>query len=137
VSRAELRARMVAAQAVLADYQTAVASAPLSLPPGRKWMLRLAVVLGELLDVLGQPGLLGAVLPAPAVTLVASDVAIVGSALEDASQHIRERAANCPDCEASPAELCDGCSDRLARAEAYDRLVLQPHFVMRPGVAVG
>ena len=47
---AELAARRTAAAAVLADYRAAVASAPLTNPPGREWMLRLASVLGDLLD---------------------------------------------------------------------------------------
>jgi hypothetical protein len=34
---------------VLADYRAAVASAPLTNPPGREWMLRLASVLEDLL----------------------------------------------------------------------------------------
>jgi len=50
---AELNARRTAAAAVLADYKAALASAPLTSPPGREWMLRLASVLGDLLDVLG------------------------------------------------------------------------------------
>jgi len=46
---AELNARRTAAAAVLADYKAAVASAPLTRPPGREWMLRLASVLEDLL----------------------------------------------------------------------------------------
>ena len=46
---AELNARRTAAAAVLGDYRAAVASAPLTNPPGREWMLRLASVLGDLL----------------------------------------------------------------------------------------
>lgn len=41
---AEMAARRTAAAAVLADYKTELASAPLSRPPGREWMLRLASV---------------------------------------------------------------------------------------------
>ena len=52
---AELNARRTAAAAVLADYKAALASAPLTNPPGREWMLRLASVLGDLLEVLGGP----------------------------------------------------------------------------------
>lgn len=47
---AELNARRTAAAAVLGDYQAALASAPLGSPPGREWMLRLASVLGDLLE---------------------------------------------------------------------------------------
>ena len=46
---AELNARRTAAAAVLGDYKAALASAPLTNPPGREWMLRLASVLGDLL----------------------------------------------------------------------------------------
>jgi hypothetical protein len=53
---AELNARRTAAAAVLADYKAAVASAPVTSPPGREWMLRLASVLGDLLEVLDCPG---------------------------------------------------------------------------------
>lgn len=50
---------------------------------------------------------------------------VVLSALEDAAEHIRERAANCPGCDASVTELCDGCADRLHRADAYEALAGQ------------
>jgi hypothetical protein len=50
---AELNARRTAAAAVLGDYKAALASAPLSSPPGREWMLRLASVLEDLLAALG------------------------------------------------------------------------------------
>jgi len=49
---AELNARRTAAEAVLGDYKAAVASAPVTSPPGREWMLRLASVLGGLLGAL-------------------------------------------------------------------------------------
>jgi hypothetical protein len=48
----ELNARRTAAAAVLADYKAEVASAPLTRPPGREWMLRLASVLEDLVAVL-------------------------------------------------------------------------------------
>jgi hypothetical protein len=51
---AELPAWRTAAAAVLADYGVAVASAPLSQPPGREWMLRLADALGLVLDGLAD-----------------------------------------------------------------------------------
>ena len=108
---AELAARQTAAAAVLADYRAAVASAPLSRPPGREWMLRLAAVLGDLLDMLG-----------PAVVLDADHAATVLAALDDASDGIRDRAAYCPACTAHPADLCDECAGNLSRAEAYDHL---------------
>ncbi len=52
---AELNARRTAAAAVPADYKAELASAPLTSPPGREWMLRLASVLEDLLAVLGGP----------------------------------------------------------------------------------
>ena len=52
---AELGARRIAAAAVLGDYRAAVASAPVTRPPGREWMLRLASVLEDLLAELGDP----------------------------------------------------------------------------------
>jgi hypothetical protein len=51
---AELSARRTAAAAVLADYRAELASAPLTKPPGREWMLRLAEALGMLLDGLAD-----------------------------------------------------------------------------------
>ena len=51
----ELNARCIAAAAVLGDYKAVLASAPLASPPGREWMLRLASVLGDLLDALDDP----------------------------------------------------------------------------------
>lgn len=53
---AELNARRTAAVAVLADFKHALQSAPLSKPPGREWMFRLADVLDDLLDALDQAG---------------------------------------------------------------------------------
>jgi hypothetical protein len=68
--------------------------------------------LGQVLDVIdGQAAALGA-----------DQSATVLSALEDASDGIRERAAYCPACRTHPAALCDEDADRLSRAEAYDHL---------------
>src|SRR5260370_9834910 len=50
---AGLNARRAAA-AVLSDYKAALASAPLTSPPGREWMFRLAPVLEDLLAMLGD-----------------------------------------------------------------------------------
>lgn len=47
-----LNARIIAATAVLGDYKAAAASAPVSRPPGREWVLRLASVLEGLLEAL-------------------------------------------------------------------------------------
>ena len=43
-------------------------------------------------------------------------------ALDVAADYKRGRAANCPDCDASPADLCTTCEWRLARADEYDAL---------------
>jgi hypothetical protein len=51
----ELNARCIAAAAVLGDYKAEVASAPVTRPPGREWMLRLASVLEDLLTALDDP----------------------------------------------------------------------------------
>jgi hypothetical protein len=54
---AELDARRTAAAAVLTDFNRELHSAPLSNPPGREWMFRLADVLDDLLYALGTgPG---------------------------------------------------------------------------------
>jgi hypothetical protein len=50
---AELDAKRTAATAVLADFNRELHSAPLSKPPGREWIFRLADALGMLLDALG------------------------------------------------------------------------------------
>jgi hypothetical protein len=56
-SDAELDARRTAAAAVLDEYKATLASAPLSSPPGREWMLRLASVLEDLLATPDVPGI--------------------------------------------------------------------------------
>lgn len=71
-------------------------------------------LLGQVLDVI-----------AAGVCLDDDQAATVLAALDDAAGHIRERAANCPECAASPADLCDGCAGRLARSDAYDDLARQ------------
>ncbi len=43
---------IVAARAVLDGYRTALATAPLSQPPGREWMFRLSDALASVLDAL-------------------------------------------------------------------------------------
>ncbi len=50
---AELDARRTAATAVLTDFIRELHSAPLSKPPGREWIFRLADALRILLDALG------------------------------------------------------------------------------------
>ncbi len=54
MSAADLAARRAAAASVLADYNRELATAPLSRPPGREWMLRLADVLDDLLSALAR-----------------------------------------------------------------------------------
>jgi hypothetical protein len=51
-----------------------------------------------------------------------AQLATVLEALDVAAEYKRDRTANCPDCEASPAELCGICEWRLARADEYDAL---------------
>jgi hypothetical protein len=41
--------------------------------------------------------------------LTADQFATVLDALDVAAEHKRDQAANCPDCEASPAQLCSTC----------------------------
>ena len=67
--------------------------------------------LGQVLDVVNGH-----------TVLTPAQVATVLDALDVAADAKRDRAANCPDCEASPAELCGTCEWRLARAEGYDAL---------------
>jgi hypothetical protein len=89
---AELAARRTTAAAVLADYRTALASAPLANPPGREWMLRLADTLGMLLD---------------------------GLAVEDAPQGhegaaVHGLSCGCPDCDNDEDEpFCWTCGARV------------------------
>jgi hypothetical protein len=55
-------------------------------------------------------------------TLAAADVATVLDALDVAADYKRDRAATCPDCDASPADLCGTCEWRLTVADGYDAL---------------
>lgn len=50
------------------------------------------------------------------VGITADQRATVLDALDVAADAKRDRAANCPDCDASPAELCGTCEWRLACA---------------------
>lgn len=52
MTAAELAARRTMARAILDDFRRELAAAPLTQPPGREWMLRLATALGRLLDAL-------------------------------------------------------------------------------------
>jgi len=64
----------------------------------------------------------GLVTRAAAGRLTEAQCSTVLDALEVAAYTKRDTAANCPDCEASRAELCSTCEWRLARAEEYDAL---------------
>ena len=64
----------------------------------------------------------GLVTRAAAGRLTEAQRSTVLDALDVAADTKRDRAANCPDCKASPARLCSTCEWRLARAEAYDAL---------------
>jgi hypothetical protein len=57
-----------------------------------------------------------------AVGLGAGQLGTILDALDQAAEYKRDRAATCPDCDASPAELCGTCEWRLARADEYDAL---------------
>jgi hypothetical protein len=49
-----------------------------------------------------------------------ADALTVAAALDDAAELLRDRISYCLECGDTP--LCDGCTDRLARADAYDAL---------------
>jgi hypothetical protein len=83
------------------------------LPPSR--------LQAELVETRRQLGQVIAAIEGQAA-LDAGQAAIVLSALEDASEGIRERAAYCPACRSHPAELCEEDAERLSRADAYDHL---------------
>jgi hypothetical protein len=112
---AELEARRTAAVAVLADYRQELHAAPLSRPPGREWMLRLADVLGGLLAVLDS-----------VVALDQDQAATALDALDFAAEYRRYQASlTCEACATHPAELCEVHATALDRAEEYDRLARQ------------
>jgi hypothetical protein len=54
--------------------------------------------------------------------LTTERLAAVLDALDVATDELRDRAANCGDCDADPAELCGTCENRLARAEGWDKV---------------
>ena len=54
--------------------------------------------------------------------LTQAEIATVLDALDVAADYKRDRAASCPDCDASPADLCGTCEWRLAVADEYDAL---------------
>lgn len=85
------------------------------LPPSR-----MAAELAETRHQLGQ-----------VLAAIADQAATVLAALEDASEGIRQRAAYCPACRRHPADLCEEDADRLARADAYDRLAAKLREVVQ------
>jgi hypothetical protein len=54
--------------------------------------------------------------------LAPEQLATVFDALDVGADYKRDRAATCPDCDASRAELCGTCEWHLARADEYDAL---------------
>jgi hypothetical protein len=48
-------------------------------------------------------------------------LAAVLDALDFAADELRDRVANCGDCDQHPAGLCETCANRLARAEGWDK----------------
>jgi hypothetical protein len=63
----------------------------------------------------------GLISRAAAGRLAGDRLATVLDALDVAADELRERAANCGDCDAHPAGLCTTCESRLARAEGFDQ----------------
>ncbi len=51
-----------------------------------------------------------------------ADLATMLDALDVAAEYKRDRAAICPDCDASDADLCGTCEWRLQVADGYDAL---------------
>jgi hypothetical protein len=107
---AELAARCTAAAAALADYRRELHTTPLTRPPGREWMLRLAAELGSVLAALDSR-------PAPA-DLDDGQREVLASALADAITY-RDPGGFCPRCEASLSGLCDDHAADLGLTGAY------------------
>jgi hypothetical protein len=93
------------------------------LPPSR--------LQAELAETRRQLGQVLAVIAGQAAAFDQDQAAVVLSALDDASEGIRERAAYCPACRSHPAALCDEDAARLSRAEAYDHLAARLREVTR------
>lgn len=103
---AEVAARRTAAAALLADYQRAAQTADVA--ERAMWGARLADALVYLLA-------------APPAGLPPAQLATVLDALDFAADELRDRVANCGDCDQHPAGLCETCANRLARAEGWDK----------------
>jgi hypothetical protein len=54
--------------------------------------------------------------------LTGAETRTVLDVLDVAADYKRDRTASCPDCDASPADLCAACEWRLVVADGYDAL---------------
>ena len=72
-----------------------------------------------------------------AVTLDRGQAALVVAALDDAASLRREVTAWCPDCHASPADLCEDHCASLEAADSYDQLRWQLEAGGEPGRRAG
>jgi hypothetical protein len=110
VTGAELAARVTVAGAVLGEFRRAIEFRHAGdLPPSYPdWAHRLAQALGDLLAWLEREP--------PALT--PAQLGVLGQALADAIGQ-REPGGGCPDCDASPACLCEDHAGDLDRADAY------------------
>ena len=106
MSGAELAARITAAAAVLGDYRSDAAR-PGDGTDWQSWAYRLASMLGAVLDVAGQ---------APALT--PQQLVVLGQALTDAIEY-RTPGADCADCDASAAGLCEDHAADLDKTDGY------------------
>jgi hypothetical protein len=102
--------------ALAREYARGARSRPIDqLPPSR--------LMAELAETRRQLGLvIGAVGTIEHLALTEAQRTTVLDALDVAAGCKRGRAADCPDCEASPSELYSSCEYRLARADEYDAL---------------
>jgi len=128
----ELSARIAAATAQLTSFRRGDAAfihdqSPM--PNYGSWSLVLAEALSNLLSQLDAetgPHLRTdsseAVSPDGSAALRPADLGLVLDALDVAADYKRDRAATCPDCDASPADLCGTCEWRLQQADEYDAL---------------
>jgi hypothetical protein len=118
---AELAARRTAAAALVADFRRWAAGELVS-GDWQSWSLRLASALGDVLAELSRTALPAAKPEPGGAYLTPADMRTVLEALDVAADYKRDRAANCADCDASPADLCGTCEWRLHVADGYDAL---------------
>jgi hypothetical protein len=64
----------------------------------------------------------GLITRAHAGALDEDDRRAVLGALDVAADELRDRTANCPECDTDPSGLCGTCEGRMDRADAYDRV---------------